>query len=84
MSYNHDEIKTLNFEEAMQKLETVVKELETGSAGLENSVQAYEYGVALRKHCEEKLKNAKLRIETISIKDNENGDVDVKLDTFEH
>ncbi|MBK67652.1 MAG: exodeoxyribonuclease VII small subunit [Rickettsiales bacterium] len=84
MSYDTKAIKDLNFEDAMQKLEAVVKDLESGNAGLENSVQAYEYGVALKKHCEEKLKSAKLRIETISIQDNEEGEVDVKLDAFEH
>lgn len=63
----------LSFEEALTELETIVKNLETGKAPLEDSIASYERGVALKKHCEKKLKEAQTKIEKIAI--NENGDV---------
>lgn len=65
--------ENLSFEEALSELETIVKNLETGKAPLEDSIASYERGVALKKHCEKKLKEAQTKIEKIAI--NENGDV---------
>lgn len=60
-------IETLNFEQALIELETIVKSLETGQAALEDSITAYERGVALKKHCEQKLQDAQAKIEKITI-----------------
>lgn len=60
-------IETLSFEAALAELETIVKSLETGSAPLEESIGAYERGVALKKHCESKLRDAQSKIEKISV-----------------
>jgi len=57
----------LTFEEALSQLETIVRQMETGQVKLEDAVQAYEKGIALKKHCEEKLKVAKLRVEQITL-----------------
>ena len=59
-------IKQMNFEEALAQLEAIVRELEEGKIPLEEAVQAYEKGAHLRQHCEEKLAQARLRIEKIS------------------
>lgn len=60
-------IETLSFEEALVELETIVRDLESGKAPLETSITAYERGVALKKHCETKLSNAKAKIEKITV-----------------
>lgn len=57
----------LSFEEALAELESIVGNLESGKAPLESSIQSYERGIALKKHCEQKLKDAQEKIEKISI-----------------
>ncbi len=53
------------FESAMSELEGIVHELEAGDTGLEAAIAAYERGVRLKKFCEEKLRQAELRVEKI-------------------
>ena len=60
-------IQTLNFEEALGELETIVRTLETGQTALEDSIDAYERGILLKKHCETKLREAQAKIEKITI-----------------
>jgi exodeoxyribonuclease VII small subunit len=50
--------KTVSFEEALKSLETLVKELESGSLSLEDSVTKYNEGIRLAKYCHDLLKNA--------------------------
>ena len=57
----------LNFEQALVELENIVTSLESGKAPLEDSISAYERGIALKKHCEKKLGEAQEKIEKISI-----------------
>ena len=45
----------LKFEEAMAKLEGVVKKLETGEGSLQDMIKQYEQGMALVKVCNERL-----------------------------
>lgn len=59
--------ETLSFEEALGELETIVRNLETGQEPLENSISAYERGIALKKHCENKLRDAQAKIEKITV-----------------
>lgn len=65
MSEAKTEISTLSFEGAMQELETIVRRLEEGRVALEDAIEYYERGDALRKHCEERLKAAQMRVEKI-------------------
>jgi exodeoxyribonuclease VII small subunit len=60
-------IEEMSFETALGELEQIVGRLESGQGGLEDSIKIYERGVALRQHCEAKLKNAESRIEKITI-----------------
>ncbi len=60
-------IESLSFEEALSELETIVRSLETGQTALEQSITAYERGVALKKHCESKLRDAQAKIEKITV-----------------
>ena len=60
-------IAALSFESALAELETIVRNLETGKASLEDSIDAYERGVALKQHCESKLREAQAKIEKITV-----------------
>ena len=58
----------LTFEQAVVELEEIIKKLEVGKMPLEDAVKAFERGSELKKICEEKLKNAQLKIEMLSEK----------------
>jgi exodeoxyribonuclease VII small subunit len=58
-------IDDMSFEEALSALEAVVRDLEGGQVPLEKSIDLYERGEALRKHCEGRLSAADLRVEKI-------------------
>jgi exodeoxyribonuclease VII small subunit len=57
----------MTFEDAMRELESIVRDLETGKAKLDDAVGAYERGAALKAHCEAKLADAKAKIEQITV-----------------
>ncbi len=65
-----NEIKDLSFEDALIQLENIVRELESGRIKLDDAVQAYEKAVALKQLCENRLKNAQLKIEKIEVSPN--------------
>ena len=58
----------ISFEEALKDLEKIVDELNNGDMELEKAITAYEKGIKLKNICEERLKNAQERIETIQNK----------------
>lgn len=58
-------IAGLSFEEALKELETVVRRLESGDAPLDESIDLYARGDALRAHCQARLDAAQARIEAI-------------------
>ncbi len=59
----------ITFEQAMTELEEIVRKLENGQIPLEEAVKTYEKGIELKKICEEKLKNAEMKIEKLTLKD---------------
>lgn len=59
------EVDTLSFEEALTELEQIVRGLESGQQKLEDAINAYERGAALRRHCEAKLAEAEARVAAI-------------------
>jgi exodeoxyribonuclease VII small subunit len=59
------DLSQMNFEEALRALEDVVRRLETGEVPLEESIDLYERGEQLRKHCQARLDAAQARIEKI-------------------
>ncbi len=71
------DIAKLSFEEALKHLQLIVKQLENGDSTLENSINDYTLGMQLKKHCEKKLAEAKLKVEKIVLA--ENGDVKTEL-----
>lgn len=56
------EKEDINFEDAMQKLELIANELESGDLPLEKSVEKFEEGIELSKKCNEILEKAEKRI----------------------
>jgi exodeoxyribonuclease VII small subunit len=61
------EVKRLPFEKALAELESIVQRLEQGSVPLEESVAIYERGEALKRRCEELLRQAEARVEKITL-----------------
>lgn len=55
----------LPFEEAIERLEQVVDQLEDGELDLEASLAAFEQGVALSRRCAEQLDAAERKIEVL-------------------
>jgi len=64
------DVKTLSFERALEELETIVKRLEDGKVPLEESVAIYERGEALKRRCEELLRQAEARVDKITTDSN--------------
>lgn len=59
------DITALTFEDALRALEEVVRKLESGEVPLDQSIDLYERGEALRLHCQTRLDAAQARIEKI-------------------
>ncbi len=57
----------MTFEQALAELEKIVGQLESGQAPLEQSIEMYERGAALKAHCEKRLEAARLRVEKIVV-----------------
>lgn len=66
------DIEKMSFEKAMEELETIVSDLENGSIELEESIERYQRGIQLKKHCDQKLKEANMKIDQIEIDKNGN------------
>ncbi len=60
-----DTFETLRFEDALEKLEALVKRMESGDMGLEEMVGAFEQGQRLIQHCTGKLNEVERRIELL-------------------
>ncbi len=54
------------FEDAIERLEGLVDQLEQGDLSLESALGAFEEGVQLSKHCAEQLDAAEQRIEVLT------------------
>ena len=53
------------FEEALEKLEEIVKRMEAGEMTLEESLRAFEEGIKLARFCAKKLDEADRRVELL-------------------
>ncbi|MBN9056855.1 exodeoxyribonuclease VII small subunit [Shinella sp. PSBB067] len=61
------DVSALSFEQAVEELEKIVAALERGDVPLDRSIEIYERGEALKKHCETLLSAAENRIEKIRL-----------------
>lgn len=59
------EQENLSFEDALKELETIVEKLERGEVSLDDAVAAYERGAVLKKLCQDRLDEARLKVDKI-------------------
>ena len=59
-------MKDIKFEDALQRLEQIVDQLEGGDLPLEDSLKVFEEGVALARRCAKYLEEAEKRIELLT------------------
>ena len=57
--------KTVDFEQALGELESVVEKLEHGELPLEEALRQFERGVELARACQGALKQAEQRVEIL-------------------
>lgn len=61
-----NELGKLSFEESIRQLKEIVDKIEQGQIPLQDSLDQYEKGMSLIKHCRSILQKAEKRIEKIS------------------
>lgn len=61
----------MQFENAMNQLEEVVKQLETGDVPLEDAIELYQKGMQLSAFCQQKLQHAEEQFMTMMNDQNE-------------
>ena len=66
MAKEKKDTSKLSFEGAIKQLTEIVHKIESGETPLQDSLEQYERGMALIKHCREILEKAEKRIEKIS------------------
>lgn len=62
----NNSIEKMNFEDSIRELTNIVGKIEQGQIPLQDSIEQYEKGMTLIKHCREILLKAEKRIEKIS------------------
>jgi exodeoxyribonuclease VII small subunit len=65
-----NDIGKMSFEEAIKELTDIVSKIEQGKIPLQDSLEQYEKGMALIKHCKGILEKAEKRIEKITKDEN--------------
>jgi exodeoxyribonuclease VII small subunit len=61
------ENQNLTFEQALSRLEEIVRSLENGQTKLEDSLALYEEGIRLVRLCNERLDGAEQKIKVLSL-----------------
>jgi len=58
------------FEDALEKLENIVREMEAGEMPLDSALKSFEEGIRLIRFCSAKLENTQRRVEQLLEKEN--------------
>ncbi len=66
MTETTDSFEGVSFEDALKELETIVKRLESGDSSLDKSIEDYTRGTQLRAYCQQKLEDARLKVEKLT------------------
>jgi len=74
-------VNTLSFEQALQELEAVVSKLESGEVSLDDAIDAYSRGMALKAHCQTRLEEARMKVEKIRLP--EDGSIPQQAEPFD-
>ena len=61
----------INFEKALDELESIVEDLESGDLSLENSLKSFEKGIKLARQCQDQLSQAELQVQKLIEEDGE-------------
>ncbi len=72
-----EETKNLSFEDAIVKLEGIVKELESGNTNLDDAINLYTEGMKLAKLCGDKLNSATEKVNKILTENGELKDFEI-------
>ena len=67
MSETKEDLSTLNFEDALKRLEEIVRKLESGDVPLDQSIELYSAGEKLRGLSKQRLEAAQAKIEKITL-----------------
>ena len=68
--------KTIDFEKALDELETLVERMEQGESSLEESLKDFERGIELTRSCQAALAEAEQKVQILLKKDGEPVDFD--------
>ena len=79
---SNDLLKKMTFEDAMKELENLVDSLDKGDLSLDEAIAAYDRGSQLKDHCQKKLNEAKMKVESIQ-SSGENNIIPEKLTSFD-
>ena len=70
--------KSINFETAIEELESLVEEMEQGDISLEDSLKKFERGIELTRTCQKALQDAEQKVQILIEK--KQGDVISNVD----
>lgn len=56
---------SIDFEQSLEELESIVKRLETGELKLDDALSAFETGIRLSRECQSALQEAEQRVKTL-------------------
>ena len=60
------EVDGVDFEAALEELESLVASMESGELSLDDSLRAFERGIALTRACQTALNNAELKVAALT------------------
>ena len=63
-------LEELSFEDSLSELEAIVDRLESGQGSLDDAITAYERGSQLKRYCQMKVDEARMKVEKIRLPDN--------------
>jgi exodeoxyribonuclease VII small subunit len=71
----------LTFEQALAELDSILRELESGTTNLEDALARYERGIGLLRQCYAQLRDAEQRVKLLSGLSDDGG---AELKPFDH
>ena len=70
------EEKIYPFEEALEKLSTLVEKMESGDLSLEESLKVFEEGIKLSKDCQNALSDAEKKVQALLLEEGQTNPLD--------
>ncbi|WP_028544152.1 exodeoxyribonuclease VII small subunit [Paenibacillus taiwanensis] len=71
MNHDTEQVQAMSFEAAMERLEHIVNQLESGDVPLEQAIELFQEGMMLSKNCSSKLEQVERKIEMLTEQDGE-------------